>query len=83
MACQGVEEAYLVSYRKVSRSFLGEYERKMRDWCHRSYTQAGSKKQSLLSHGLRKRLATLGEPSGAVGDALRPLVDECLRRNAT
>ena len=49
MACQGVEEAYLASFCKVSRNFLGDYDRTMRDWCHQSYTEAGSEKLSLLS----------------------------------
>ena len=49
MACQGVEETHLVSFRKVSRNFWREYDRKMRDWCHHSYTRARSKKHSLFS----------------------------------
>ena len=49
MTYQGVEETYLVSFRKVSRIFFGEYDRKLRDYCHHSYTRAGSKKQSLFS----------------------------------
>ena len=49
MACQGVEEAYLASFHKVSRNFRGDYDRTMRDWCHHSYTEARSEKQSLLS----------------------------------
>ena len=49
MACQEAEEAYLASFRKVSRSFWGEHDRKMRDWCHHSCTRVGSEKQSLFS----------------------------------
>ena len=52
MAGQAVEEAYLASFRKVSRIFLGDYDRTMRDWCHQSYTEAGSEKQSLLSRSI-------------------------------
>ena len=40
MACQGVEEAYLASFRRVSRNFWGDYGRTMRDWCHKSYMEA-------------------------------------------
>ena len=72
MACQGVEEAYLASFRRVSRNFWGDYDRTMRDWCHKSYTEAGNEKQSLLSrsgaasvrHHLEKqavRLETLSD----------------------
>ena len=48
MACQGVEEAYPASFRKVSRNFWGEYDRTMRDWCHQSCTEARREKQSLF-----------------------------------
>ena len=43
MACQGVEEAYLASFRRVSQNFWRDYDRTMRDWCHKSYTKAGRK----------------------------------------
>ena len=34
MACQGVEEAYLASFRRVSRKVWEDYNRTMRDSCH-------------------------------------------------
>ena len=52
MVFQGVEVAYLASFRKVSRNFLGDYDHTMRDECHQSYTQAGSEKLSLLSRSV-------------------------------
>ena len=44
MTCQGVEEVYVASFRRVSRSFWGDYDRTMRDWCHKNYTEAGKGK---------------------------------------
>ena len=49
MACQRVEEIYLASFRKVSRDFWGEYDRRVRDWCYHSYAQAGDRKNTLFS----------------------------------
>ena len=31
MACQGVEEVYLASFRKASREFWRDYDRRVRD----------------------------------------------------
>ena len=49
MACQRVEEAYLASFCKVSRRFWGNYDRTIRDWCHKSCAEARKGKQSLLA----------------------------------
>ena len=44
MACQGVEEAYLASFRRVSQNFWGDCDRAMQDWCHKSYAEIGNEK---------------------------------------
>ena len=44
MACQGGEETYPASFRKVSHNFLWECDRQVREWCYHSYTRAGSQK---------------------------------------
>ena len=49
MACQRVEEICLASFRKASHDFLGEYDRRVWDWCYHNYAQAGDRKNTLFS----------------------------------
>ena len=49
MACQGVEEVYPASFRKVSRQFWGAYDAEMQDWCCHSCARAGRDKWALFS----------------------------------
>ena len=52
MACQGVEEAHLASFRRVSEISGGTMTAQHGTGCHKSYTEAGNEKQSLLSRSV-------------------------------